>query len=297
MSLIEHLEKLRHFHKLTNYRSINEGAKAMGISQAGLSKSISGLEGVLETPLFIRSNEGLVLTKEGELVLKTTKRILSEASELETNLRSLKAAHLPDSISVGMYDSIAVYFFEELQGYLRTVYPEVKLQLVVDKSSKLADLIESGEVDLSIGVNMNKKKSKELFFPLFDDHYSFYVSHQNQGSLSDLPILVHPEATDENGTTNKKHIEHNFKNRLIHEVHNFETLKVLTAQNVGIGILPTQVAKPMIQQKILRPAHIPKVKQLFGPHQIGFLVTHSFMKKHGEFASDVMRLGERRSKI
>ena len=39
-----------------------------------------------------------------------------------------------------------------------------------------------------------------------------------------------------------------------------------------------------------------KTKQIFGSHQIGFLVTTAFMKKHGEFATDVMRLGDRWSR-
>ena len=281
MSLIEHLEKLRHFYKLTSYKSINEGAQGMGISQAGLSKSIANLESVLETSLFNRSNEGLTLTKEGELVLQATKKILSEANNLETNLRSLKAAQIPESIAMGMYDSIAVYFFEELETYLGSVYPEVKLNLVVDKSSRLSELVEQKDLDIAIGVNLKEKNSATQFFPLFEDHFSFYVSPHFKKSTSDLPLLIHPDAEDQVGQSNSEYIQRVVKNRRLHQVYNFETLKALTIQGMGIGVLPTQVAKPLVRQKQLVSFEMTKTKQIFGSHQ---------------FATDVMRLGDRWSR-
>ena len=42
--LIEHLEKLRHFQKTTQFRTMSEAAEAIGMSQAGLSKEYSGAQ-------------------------------------------------------------------------------------------------------------------------------------------------------------------------------------------------------------------------------------------------------------
>ena len=92
MAIIEHLEKLRHFHKLAQYNSINEAAKNTGFSQAGLSKSLSHLEKELGCKLFNRSRDGLTLTREGAAVLEFTKKIFTEASALESQLRSLNAS-------------------------------------------------------------------------------------------------------------------------------------------------------------------------------------------------------------
>ena len=97
MALAEHLEKLRYFQRLVNFNSIREASMSIGISQAGLSKNISSLEEVLETKLFERTREGLILTPEGREVLAATERILAESANLETKIRSLKAPSSPAS--------------------------------------------------------------------------------------------------------------------------------------------------------------------------------------------------------
>lgn len=295
--LIEHLEKLRHFQRATQYRSISEAAEASGISQAGLSKSIAALESVLETQLFIRSPQGLILTKEGELALQVTKKILGEASSLEANLRSLKASKTPSRLRIGMYDSIAVYFFSDLAAYLSSVYQNLSIQLLVDTSTSLANAVKSGEIDMAIGVNLeSKKNAKQDFFLLFEDQYSFYASAKKDGSKVDLPLLIHPQANDSDGTTIEEILSKIIARNGVHRIFNFETIKTLTLQGIGIGVLPTQVARPLVQQGQLQAVQIPKLKSTFGRHNIGFLASESLLQHHREFAQDVYRLGIRWSK-
>lgn len=294
MSLIEHLEKLRHFQTVTSFNSINEAAKGIGISQSGLSKSIQCLESALDVQLFVRSRDGLILTKEGELLLQTTRKILDLASNVEANLRSLNASNVPDRVRIGMYDSIAVYFFPSLSNYIKTIYPKVELELVVDKSSILAALVEENKIDLAIGVNFNSKEnSKVEFFLLFEDHYSLYVSPGNESRASQLPFIFHPEASDGEGTLNKKALASLLRNRITHTAYNFETIKTMTRLGVGIGVMPTQVAKPLVLQRELVAISIPKFPRMFGKHVIGILASSKFLSSHRDFASDIYRLGER----
>lgn len=297
MALSEHLEKLRHFQQLSSYRSLREGSLAMGISQAGLSKSIAALEDVLDTKLFLRTREGLILTKEGQEVLGTSTQILKEASDLETRLRSLKVSKAPTRLKIGMYDSIAVYFFAELQAYIATLYPEVDLQLTVDTSSTLSSMVHKGELDVAIGVNLDRNiKSSVEFFKLFDDYYSFYISNRHALDHEVLPLLIHARADDHEGKTIESYLSSILRTRGAHRVFNFETLKTLTQQGFGIGVLPTQVARPLTKKGTLAPIQIPKTKHLFGLHSIGFLAAKDFLKSHRDFAEDIYRLGDRWSK-
>jgi DNA-binding transcriptional LysR family regulator len=298
VSLVEHLEKLRHFYKLSQHRSINEAAEIMGLSQAGLSKSISALENILETPLFIRSNQGLTLTKEGDLVLCAAKAILMEAETVETQLRSLKAASIPKTLRIGMYDSIAVYFFSDLISYLNTIYRGLSIELTVDTSLNLANLIQSGAVDLAIGVNLEKKKkSGDEFFLLFEDDYSFYVSPKIESSFAKMPLIIHPRAADLSGVTVEEHLAAIISKHGAHRAFNFETIKTLTAQGLGIGVMPTQVAKPLMQQRQLVHVQVARTKLLFGRHNIGFLASRGLLRAYKEFANDLYRLGQRWAKL
>ncbi len=297
MALTDHLEKLRHFQKATEHKSINECAKTTGMSQAGLSKSISNLEKELDVSLFMRSNSGLVLTKEGQLVLELTRNIFLRSHELEAKLRALKVSLVPDRFRIGMYDSIAVYFFPELMSYMNAIYKKVSLTLVVDSSQRLADYMERGSIDLTIGANLQDRfVVKNDFFPLFEDNYSFYVSTHLKNHQEDLPLLVHPLATDENNITIDTHLKKLLKKRESHFIYNFETLKMVTLQGFAIGVLPTQVAKPLVREGRLNAVSIPKIPHLFGRHKIGLLVSKTFSNRHHDFIEDIRRLGARWSR-
>lgn len=266
----------------------------MGISQAGLSKSISSLESVLGAKLFVRSREGLTLTREGAEVRLSAAKILEEAASLENRIKSLQAAKAPAKLRIGMYDSIAVYFYAELSAYMAAVYPQVILEMTVDASGVLAKEIESGSLDLVIGVHLERFKKKQFeYYKLFDDYYGFYVSSKITSTLSELPILIHSRADDIHGSTIETLLQSALKQRTVHRVYNFETLKTLTSQGVGIGVLPTQVAKPLMKTGALVSTELPKVRHLIGSHSIGFLVTSKLASSYGDFADDIYRLGER----
>lgn len=298
MALIEHLEKLRHFYKISQHKSINQAAAESGLSQAGLSKSLILLENELNCTLFIRSREGLTLTKEGLELLNTTKKILDETNEIDRRLRSLKASQFPKNLTIGMYDSIAVYFGLELQKYLKIVYPKVLMSLHTDSSHVLLEKIKNRIVDIAIGVNFKKYQSNELvYFPLFEDYFSFYVTPALKNQIHDLPLLLHESASGLESFKVDKLLSFDIRKNGYNFIQNFETLKILTTQGLGIGLLPTQVAKPLIKNNQLTLVDSNKKSHLIGKHEIGFLVRADIYKNFQSFTEDIYRLGHHWTKL
>ncbi len=225
-----------------------------GYSQAGLSKSLQLLESELGCKLFKRSREGLSLTKEGVEVKAVSKSIIDLASGLEQKLKSLSSVQSPKTLKIGMYDSIAIYFGVELSEYLRQVYPSVSLELTADSSSNLQSKIAQGSIDIAIGVNFHLNiGNKTRFFLLFEDNYSTYITSKNLYSDVENSIILHTNATDESGIATVELFKNELKGKRIHQVANFETLKQLVAAGLGVGILPTLVAKPLLQTGQLIP--------------------------------------------
>lgn len=297
MALIEHLEKLRHFYRLTQYSSINEAAANTGYSQAGLSKSLQLLEKELNCKLFKRSREGLTLTRDGVELLEVTKKIIFEASQIENRLQSNKTSSVPKKLKFGMYDSIAVYFGVELKNYLKSIYPNVEMNLHADTSSSLYAKIVNSEIDIAVGVNFSMSTSPStLYYKLFDDSYSYYVLQSFEDEIDTLPVLIHDRATDANGVNLSKILSKDLRGRNVHIINNFETLRVLTAQGFGIGVLPTQVALPHLIKKEFINVQLNQQRQLFGQHHIGFLVRKEVEKSYPDFISDLIRLGSSKMK-
>ncbi len=269
----------------------------MRISQAGLSKSISSLEAALGVKLFVRSRQGLSLTKEGIEVMGVAKVIMKEAQELEIRLSAMKTVASPDRLRIGMYDSVAVYFFPELANYLAVAHPRLTVELTVDTSSSLSAAILAGGLDLAVAANLGNHVRPGLeYLELFEDHYSFYVSVTVGSDFSKLPLLIHPKAADSMGRTVEDHLAASFRRSRFHRVHNFETLKILTSQGLGIGVLPTQVARPLLKKNVLINAAVEKHRLHFGLHSIGLMVSKKFIQSYGDFSADIYRLGVRWSK-
>ena len=63
--------------------SISRAAQNLYISQSNLSTSIKTLETELGYAIFLRSNQGVSLTPEGKLFIKSAKIIISEMENIE----------------------------------------------------------------------------------------------------------------------------------------------------------------------------------------------------------------------
>lgn len=92
--------KLRHLTLLTRLgrlRSLTRAADAMGISQPAATKALAEIEDIFESPLFLRSRQGLDPTPLGKLALVRAERMMLDldhwGQEMEA-VRSGRAAQL-----------------------------------------------------------------------------------------------------------------------------------------------------------------------------------------------------------
>lgn len=299
MALVEHLEKLRYFKRLVEFKSMTEAASAIGITQAGLSKSIASLESALDTKLFVRSADGLILTREGEITLEVANRIIKDVNGLENQLRNLKYPSSPKVFRIGMYDSIAVYFYSALSEHLKAIYPNVELLLTVAPSPELAGLIEKRLLDLAIGANLKSLRILNAeSFHLFEDCYDVFVSTNKTISEIEKVLLIHPNAmASEGAKAGGSFLIGELRKLNAHHVFNFETIKLLTTQGHGYGVMPVRVARPMVMEGKLKLLRLTKKQRAFGVHEIGFLAEKGFQAKHREFTNDIFRLGKKWSEL
>ncbi len=74
---------LTYFQKVCETLNMNRAAEELYVSQPALSQAIKSLENDLDVTLFLRSNKGLVLTQDGERLLRHTRLILHQFSLIE----------------------------------------------------------------------------------------------------------------------------------------------------------------------------------------------------------------------
>ncbi|MEM9177864.1 MAG: LysR substrate-binding domain-containing protein [Myxococcota bacterium] len=146
-------------------RSFHRAAEACHVSQPGLSQQIQQLEALLDVQLFERSRRRVLVTQAGERLARRAKRILDEAKELAETAHAL-ARPLTGPLRLGVIPTIAPYWLPRVLPRVRRRHPELQLWLREDRTERLVEALEAGELDLlllALDVPLGTADSLTLF--------------------------------------------------------------------------------------------------------------------------------------
>lgn len=161
------LRYMKYAYAVYEERSFTAAAKKLYISQPALSLTIRKLEEALGYPVFERSGKAVSLTPPGEKYIRAVEKILQIQADLEKELDDMRLLHT-GTLTVGCSTVISTYV---LPGVLKTFmekYPNIQVELKVEASLVLGQLLESGGVDLVID-NTQIKREEFVYEPLFTE--------------------------------------------------------------------------------------------------------------------------------
>lgn len=132
-----HIDSLKYFFQVANSKSISTVAKNSHISQSALSQQISKLEDKLNVRLFNRTNKGVDLTPEGEIVFKYTESILNSYNKMQEEI--LNSLNKEKYISIESVESIGLTILPMAISKLKKQFSSHTISLKnVDCCSKLS---------------------------------------------------------------------------------------------------------------------------------------------------------------
>lgn len=257
MNLSDHLEKLKYFYEIARLGSMKKASESIYVTQPSLTKSIKILESSIGHDLFIRLPRGLKLTREGQLLYEYCHTLFASISDIEQKL-----SHPDDpyagSLRVGTYDSIGVFFWPKFLKYFFPKYPKMNFEITTGRSSQMQEKIEAGELDLILVIEP-KSNSKVTVEKIHKDSFKFYESTKMKKVYSDIqdaPLIMMPSALA--GKQSLEDVLYSFQlsHKKIYKNSSLESVKELTLNGIGIGLLPQKVAKESIQKKLLREVKI-----------------------------------------
>lgn len=142
--------KLRHiraFLDIAAEGSLSAVARASGITQPALSRSLAELEALLGRPLFLRQGRRLVLTEAGALFRR---HALTAVQALDAGAAALNAES-GGTIRVAVLPTVATRFFPQVVLRLRDLRPDLMLAVETGPHHYLIRLLREGSIDLMIG--------------------------------------------------------------------------------------------------------------------------------------------------
>ena len=262
MRLKDHLNKLEYFCAVVEAGSLKRASEIVLIGQPQLTKVVKQLEDILNTPLFLRSSKGVVLTKSGDQLYKFSKQILQKANEAEFSIMSTEG-RISGIVRVGTYDSIARYFFPDFLKYLRATAPDLKILLETGKSADVFKKLKNKTLDIAVIVKPTaipkNIESRRMYTDAFGLYKSPALTSDFQSTLVYFPYPMN--------NTESVMGQFGFTDPMVCD--NLETVRTLAEQSVGVGLLPHRVAKESVMARKLLPHDHPKIKKnTFDNHDI-----------------------------
>lgn len=121
------LTSLVAFEAAARLSSFTLAAEELGVSQAAVSRQIKLLEADINTPLFIRANRGVTLTRVGVALASTLSLSLGRIAEM---LDTLRQPSVPSTVAVGATLAFTHYWLLPRLPDFRASHPEIHLKLV-----------------------------------------------------------------------------------------------------------------------------------------------------------------------
>ena len=161
------LRQLQFLTALGDTGSFSRAAEACYVTQPTLSAGIKELEELLGVRLADREARGARLTHAGELAASRASALIADAHALVQAVQSA-GAMLTGPFHLGAIPTIAPFVLPQAVRALGDAYPDLKLYLHEDKTTRLIDQLRTRTLDAAlIGLPWDAPGIETL--PLFDD--------------------------------------------------------------------------------------------------------------------------------
>lgn len=140
------------FNQLLVERRVSKVAENLGISQPAVSNSLAKLRKLFGDELFLRTPKGMEPTPYADQLAESVSYALAMIHSGINQRTSFDPLTAERSFTIGMTDIGEIYFLPTLVERLRRKAPKVRLRTVRTTAVTLRDDMESGKVDLAVGL-------------------------------------------------------------------------------------------------------------------------------------------------
>ncbi len=253
-------EYYRIFYYVAKYQNFTQAAAALMNNQPNITRTIKNLENELGCTLFLRSNRGVILTPEGEKLLKYVKIAVEQIEMGEEQIfmdRNLQKG----TISIGASEVALRCFLLPILKEYRALYPGVRLRILNQPTPRPIAALRDGAVDIAF-VTTPTGETKRLETKILKEYReaavcgeAFLALTKREVSLEELsgyPMIsldIRAKSHDfygewfaKNGLT--------FSNDI--EVATADQILPVVRNNLGIGFVPEDFLEEENSAKIYR---------------------------------------------
>ena len=240
-----HIEMLKLFCDLADFRSFSKTAEKNLISQSAVSQQLAQLELTHKCQLINRKKRPIELTKAGQLFYQAAKDMIERHEQLKNELRMLQKTSV-SRINVAAIFSIGMHTLPDYVKKFMVSYPNVNVHIEYFSANRIYELVLASDVD--IGLVAVPKRDKRLEVYDFEDELLVLACSPKHPLAYESQIDIHKLQFErfiafEKDVPTRIWIDsilerYNISVRPVMEFDNIETVKRAVEINSGISILP-----------------------------------------------------------
>jgi DNA-binding transcriptional LysR family regulator len=233
--------------------NIRRAAEMLNTSQPAASRLLGELEEIIGAKLFERHARGVRANWYGEALIRHSRNALSSLTEAAAEIDALKAGRT-GQVNVGSIAGPAGDLVPRAVMRVALDYPLVRVQVVVDTSARLVQLLGEGKIDIMVGRLPVQQDNSTFTFERLGEETACAVARPGHPLLGsrDLDLSQLAEASwivPPVGTALRQQFESMFRdsrltcpNRLVETVSPMVATKLL-GQTDFFAVLPRDVAE------------------------------------------------------
>lgn len=149
------LELYKIFITVADEKNITKASERLNITQPAVTKHIKNLEYLLNAKLFIRSNHGIVLTKNGEKLYGEIKDKVDFLSKIENNFS------INRDINLGIHPSISRITGKSISEFYKK-NPNSHINTRDYDNEEMLDKLEKNELDIVFSKKIDTSKKRNI---------------------------------------------------------------------------------------------------------------------------------------
>lgn len=254
------IHNLISFREVVRLNSISKASNKLHLTQSALSQQLQSLEKAVNCKLLIRSNRGVELTKEGEILIEYAESIINLYENMLQDINHSLNNKISE-IKISSCNVVGEYLLPCSIYIYKTKHKNIKFDIKIESTRKVIDSVKNkicdiGFVDKLIDDDLEIKNicANNLMFVFNPAKYKFKEQSISVNVISSFPLIL---LSKDNGIRNVIDSSISSDNLKIEmELNTIESIKASIIAGMGASILPYTSIKSEVHTGILNAVPI-----------------------------------------
>ena len=243
------LELYKIFVIVAKEQNITKASEKLNLTQPAVTKHMKNLENLLERKLFIRSNHGIKLTKQGMELYKDIKDAVDILINEENKYLKIK------NINLGIHSTILNKIFSDCMSEYYIKNTNSKINVLNEENEQMLLSLKNGELDIIFSKKIyTKYNDKNIKFIKLGEWNEVLIANQNYKRKNKLVTFEELKNTTIYMPKKTSETAHNFFQSLNCRYEDFKDIKHATYKTIteiiknndGVGL----VTKEFVEEEI-----------------------------------------------